>query len=163
MSGESLVSLDIETCCNVTGCKWFGSGGTPSSCDHALSPWHGKITKIGVAGDGFSIVFNNICEFNDWCFSGLRCVGHNSKFDSLFLRVHSSVFRVDMFEHCTQLMAYVLTDKIPGTWLEAYDVQRQERVANGETWHREAGRHSLKTLAPYFLGVEPFWELKTNQ
>src|SRR5690606_24295618 len=27
---------------------------------------------------------------------------------------------------------------------------------------RKAGKHSLKTLAPYFLGVEPYWEAKTG-
>jgi DNA polymerase I-like protein with 3'-5' exonuclease and polymerase domains len=163
IESNSLVSLDIETACNVTGCRDFGS----SKCreDHSLSPWHGRITKLGVFGDGIATTFENCADTAGWLDSRItdcRLVGHNFKFDLLWLQVHGvDVSQVDW--HCTQLMAYVLTEKIPDSWLSAYESARGARAAAGETWHRKAGKHSLKTLAPYFLGVEAFWEKETHE
>jgi DNA polymerase I-like protein with 3'-5' exonuclease and polymerase domains len=152
----NLVSLDIETACNQ-GCT--------VKCDHALDPWKGKITKIGVKGEAGSFVFDSVNDFisqagtsrlgRDW--RQCQYVGHNFKFDALWM----AVFGADLsyqWSHCTQLMAYVLTEKIPEGWLADYELQRVARCGLGEHWHRKGGKHSLKTLAPYFLGVEAFWE-----
>lgn len=151
-----LVSLDLETCCNVTGCPGFGGH---KKCDHALSPWHGRITKIGVVG-GTNFTCSDVASFElaKDNFTNNHYVGHNFKFDFLWLQVHGASLQMAQWAHCTQLMAYVLTEKIPDSWLADYEVQRQQRIKAGETWHRKAGKHSLKTLAPYFLGVDSFWE-----
>lgn len=150
-----LVALDIETVCNVTGCKGFGDY---KKCDHALSPWHGRITKIGAIKNGITKVCNTVYELNSWLRSidnGYRFIGHNFKFDLLWLRIHGCEISLEKFAHCTQIMAYVLTEKIPDTWLEQYETQRKLQPGH----HRKAGKHSLKTLAPYFLGIAPFWEV----
>jgi DNA polymerase I-like protein with 3'-5' exonuclease and polymerase domains len=174
MSSLALTSLDIETCCAVDGCPGFGLAGT--KCDHALSPWHGRITKIGVVSganqevagrSGFNHVYNSVESYLGDRSSHLGSatqtfVGHNFKFDLLWLQVHGvDISKVDW--HCTQLMAYVLTDKIPDGWLASYEGARGALGAAGETWHRKAGKHSLKTLAPYFLGVEMFWETENKE
>jgi DNA polymerase I-like protein with 3'-5' exonuclease and polymerase domains len=158
----NLVSLDIETCCNVTGCKGYGLAGT--ACDHALSPWHGRITKIGVVGEEIRRVFNSVADFARWHGSlhTRTWVGQNFKFDCLYMAV-SGVDLHNQWTHDTQLMAYVLTEKIPENWLYTYELERSRLVDNGASWHRRAGKHSLKTLAPYFLKVEPFWETENKE
>lgn len=149
-----MYSVDIETACNVAACK-----GT--ACDHALSPWHGRITKIGVVSATERLVFNNADEFNSWSSPG-TWLGHNFKFDLLWLQVHG-VDISKVYWHCTQLMAYVLTEKIPDRWLADYEAQRVALSHNGQSHHRKAGKHNLKTLAPYLLKVEPFWETKDKE
>jgi DNA polymerase-1 len=80
-------------------------------------------------------------------------VGANFKFDLLHLHVHGVNIDLAKWIGDTQLAAYVLTEKIPDSWLAQYNQERKKHKGQ-----REAGKHSLKTLAPYFLGVEPFWE-----
>ncbi len=151
---DNLVSLDIETCCAVAGCPGFGLAGT--KCDHALSPWKGRITKIAVVHDRDSFVCNNskVLEehLDEQVVGEPQFVGQNFKFDLLWLQVHGSKYTCANWAHDTQLMASVLTEKIPDTWLATYNLKREG------THHRKGTKHSLKTLAPYFLGVEPFWE-----
>jgi len=154
----NLTSLDIETVCNVESCNGFGDY---KKCEHALSPWHGRITKIGVVSDVNKRVFCDVHELlGEYSFQYINdryYVGHNFKFDLLWLAVHGvDISRVDW--HCTQLMAYVLTEKISDGWLAEYEQRRVLLSAAGQSFHRKAGKHSLKTLAPYFLKVEPFWE-----
>lgn len=151
---SNLVSLDIETVCNVNGCPGFGGY---KKCDHALSPWHGRITKIGVVDGVNKSVYDSVDHFNSNVGTGFNYLGHNFKFDLLWMRIHGAHITSDQWAHCTQLMAYVLTEKIPDSWLENYE---RERLGKGaaSSIHRKAGKHSLKTLAPYFLGVEAFWE-----
>lgn len=154
-----LVSVDIETVCNVPSCKWHGKG---AECKegHALSPWHNKITVIGaVAEDGNKAVFRGddaISKLRDWLpWGDLAVGGQNFKFDLLNLIVHGAPR--DLIDHWTwdsQLMAYVCTDKIPDRWLGQYEIKREKKGPH----HRKASKHGLKCLAPYFLGVEPFWE-----
>lgn len=151
-----MIALDIETVCSVTGCKGLGDY---KKCDHALNPWKGRITKIGVVDGDERKVYSDVSSF--WAqykhAPGSQrplFFGHNFKFDFLWLRVHGCDIGLDQFAHCTQIMAYVLTEKIPNSYLEYYEIERKKQGGH----HRKAGKHSLKTLAPYFLDVPPFWE-----
>lgn len=148
-----LVSLDIETVCAVASCPGKGEY---KKCDHALSPWHNRITVVGVVSETYSRVFHDlhslrsaIEEHPEW-----RFIGHNFKFDYLNCVVHDVKIPMDSWFGCTQLMAYTLTEKVPDSWLADYEAVR--KTLGGS--HRKAGKHSLKTLAPYFLGVPQFWE-----
>jgi DNA polymerase I-like protein with 3'-5' exonuclease and polymerase domains len=149
-----LLSLDIETCCNVQECKGYG---TVCKEDHALNPWQSRITVIGVT-DGADINFvsrttHGVQVLLD-SIGDYELVGHNLKFDLLHLASKGLEIPLEKWAHDTQLMAYVLTEKIPDSWLEDYEQRRKLQ----NSYHRKAGKHSLKTLAPYFLGVAPFWE-----
>lgn len=158
-----LISLDLETACAMPGCPCHGK----SLCenDHALSPWHAQITVIGVVEleSGNSRVFRGpekIAELQSYLAGRdlYSLIGHNFKFDLLFLWVHGAKIPVTRWVGCTQLMAYVLTEKIPDSWLSEYNELREQLPNKGT--HRKGGKHSLKTLAPYHLGVAPFWEVE---
>lgn len=126
-----------------------------------LDPWRDKITCIGVYRPEKSGVLRDEC-LDSVANIKDAVVGHNFKFDQKFLT--AAGYPVDSWEHCTQLMAHICTDKVPDSYLEWYEALRQEenkKLPHGVT-HRQAGRLSLKVLAPYFLGVEPFWEDPSN-
>lgn len=153
VTSEALYALDIETVCNVDNCKGYGDY---QHCEHALSPWHGRITCIGIFSESFidttRMVFRSVLDFNNFNrVQDLKFIGHNFKFDYLWLRVHGANILADQWVGCTMLMAYVSTTKIPDSWLEQYELLRHGK-------HRKGGKHSLKCLAPYFLGVPAFWE-----
>lgn len=138
------LSLDIET----TG----------------LDPWRDKITCVGQVERTNSWVLRPPLEvpnpLGTWDLTG-----HNLKFDLKFLLVNGvPKDLVNAWEHDSQLMAHVCTDKIPESWLEQYELQRKElnkTLPVGVT-HRQAKYNSLKTNAPYWLGVPAFWEDPTN-
>jgi DNA polymerase I-like protein with 3'-5' exonuclease and polymerase domains len=153
----NILAIDLETVCDVKDCKGFG---TVCSEQHPLSPWHSRITVIGVYGEingkTEKQVFRSLDAFRSYLDSTLPMVsliGHNFKFDLLHL--HARGFDIDLAKWAgdSQLAAYVLTDKIPDQWLADYEDKR--RQLKGQ---RKAGKHSLKTLAPYWLNVQPFWE-----
>lgn len=153
--------IDLETECSVPSCKGFGT----STCEekHALSPWHSRITQIGLmyfedAKPESYNVYTQETMIQDlqWNLDNNRInnklVGHNFKFDLLHLMHKGLKFDYDKnWLADTQLMAYVLTDKIPDSWLEEYNANLPKGLRKGTP-------HSLKTLAPFFLGVEPYWE-----
>lgn len=149
-----IVSLDIETSCSVGGCP--GLGGS-SKCNHALEPHTSKIDVVGVTTDMEEFVFRSLSDLKTWLVDYshgyiLELGGHNFKFDYKHLLHHG----IDLKQYGnwtwdTQLMAYTWTEKIPEAWLESYS----KGLKHGQ---RKAGQHSLKTLAPYFLGVAPYWE-----
>ncbi len=155
---DNILAIDLETACAVEGCKHFGR--SLCSEDHSLSPWHSRITVIGVYGKLNGIetkaTFREVSAFTSF-ISGLdpvvTFIGHNFKFDLLHLYAKGVHIDLAKWSGDSQLAAYVLTEKITDEWLEAYNKKRKEFKGQ-----REAGKHSLKTLAPYFLGVEPFWE-----
>lgn len=154
----TLLSLDIETCCNVQECKGYG---TVCKDDHALNPWQSRITVIGITnGSDVNFVTRTIHGLDVFLQSlgSFSLVGHNLKFDLLHLSSKGLEIPLENWAHDTQLMAYVLTEKIPDFWLEDYEQQRKLQGKH----HRKAGKHSLKTLAPYFLGVQPFWETENK-
>jgi DNA polymerase I-like protein with 3'-5' exonuclease and polymerase domains len=159
-----LFAIDVETECTVEGCVDHGKALCRNN--HSLSPWHSRITVAAVVGEnGFRHVYRDepghsiakqiefdLCEVDqpyDW-----KVTGQNFKFDWLHLARHGFEIPLERWQHDTQLAAFVLTEKIPDWWLEDYE---RKRMALGGH-HRKAGKHSLKTLAPYFLGCEPFWE-----
>lgn len=157
----SLISLDLETVCAMQGCKGFDKA-DDAVCSHALSPWHNRITVIAAIKEGwYSNVFRSVESFAEWYegekrFGPIKLIGHNLKFDLLNLRVRlPDVPALDEWYGDTMLMAYVCTEKIDDRWLAEY-----KENAKGRKGQRNAGKHSLKTLAPYFLGVEPFWEVE---
>ncbi len=152
------LSLDIETVCNVQGCKYYGKvDGDDADFPHSLSPWHNRITVVGVT-DGADLNFVTRTLHGLEVFLGslddYEVGGQNFKFDLLNLLVHGVEIPMEKWTWDSQLAAYVLTDKIPDAWLEDYEAIRRTLP----TKHRKAGKHSLKTLATYFLGVDPFWE-----
>lgn len=66
----------------------------------------------------------------------------------------------DLLDFDTRTMAHTSTEKIPDSWLAAYNKKRDKlnkELPQGVS-HRAGSKYSLKCLAPYFLGVEPFWE-----
>jgi len=84
--------------------------------------------------------------------------GHNFKFDLFFLMKKGLKVGLSRWQHDSQIAAFVSTEKIPTDWLEQYEAERKSLGSH----HRKAGQHSLKTLAPYFLNVEPFWEVENH-
>jgi DNA polymerase I-like protein with 3'-5' exonuclease and polymerase domains len=154
------LSLDIETECDVEDC-------TESDCKHALDHHRSRITVVGIYFEMAGVVhrevyrdlgrlrirLDGLCDFT--------LVGHNLlQFDLKHLKA-KGLDLTDRPWECTQLMAVAYSRKIPDKWLARYEARRKEinkTLPHGHKAHREAGKHSLKTLAPHFLGVQPFWE-----
>ncbi len=156
-----MLAVDLETACNVTDCPGFGGS---SKCDHALSPWNGRVTCIGVVGSGVRNVYRSIPDFSDDIRQLVRSNGlvfHNGSFDIKFLiKAGCGDWIWDAWTDDTQLMIHTCTEKIPDSWLTQYEEWRKEenkRLPQGVS-HRAARGNSLKTNAPYWLGIEPFWE-----
>lgn len=152
-----LVAIDTETACGV-GCE--------VKCDHALDEHRNRITIIGAYyeesnGNRAGTTFRSVSSLRDWLDSigPFKLVFHNGKFDLKTLAVKG----LDLSAHWygdTLLMASVLTEKVTEDYLQWYAKERarlNEKLPRGVS-HRPGSHHSLKTLAPFFLGVEPFWE-----
>lgn len=133
--------------------------------EDAVNPWRNTISCIGIVGDdGYSNVFRDMAAFGQFV-SGLKngdaLVTHGGKFDFKTLIVKGFGLSPEMYVEDTLMQAVACTHKIPEHWLEGYEIARRklnETLGGKRDVHRRAGRHSLKTLAPYFLGVDPFWE-----
>jgi DNA polymerase I-like protein with 3'-5' exonuclease and polymerase domains len=146
---QNLISLDIETA-SPTDDK-----------ELALDPRRNIITKIALYSNRDSGVFD--CIENLPPLEESIIVTHGGKFDFKTLISKGSRLTVDDLAHDTLSMAVTFPHKIPDEWLAEYEVGRKRiNEALGKNVHREAGKHSLKTLAPYFLGVEPFWETEDH-
>lgn len=142
----------------------------------ALIPHQNEITVIGVYGifeDGteFKKVFRTEFElaslYGSLTYSRPKLVGHNFKFDLRVLMYHMNNGEVDehildLWEGDTQLAAHIIPEAIPKEWLAKYESLREEVNSQIDGSHRKARGLSLKTLAPYHLGVEAFWEDPTN-
>ncbi len=92
-----------------------------------------------------------------------RLVFHNGKFDLKVAAAHGADLS-DLWEDDTLLMAATLTEKVSEEYLLWYAAERERRNAllpRGVS-HRPGSPHSLKVLAPYFLGVPAFWENPAN-
>lgn len=158
MSNNNLYVLDLETECNM-GCT--------SACDHALIPHQARITVVGIYGRHTSgtptrQVFRDLNQLVLWLDnnSSAEFAGHNFKFDLKHLRHAGITIALSRWAHDTSLMAYVFSQKVPDDYLADYEKRRKEenkKLPRGYS-HRLAKGGSLKVLAPYFLGVEPFWE-----
>lgn len=146
---EKILSIDIET----TG----------------LDPWTDKILCIGVYTPEFQKVYRNIEQFAVDMISyqqqGYHWVGQNFKFDLKFLLCNNIGHDfIASWKYDTQLMMHVCTDKMPETYIEAYEEKRREINKDLPIGHRHraARRYSLKCAAPYWLKVQPFWETAGN-
>jgi DNA polymerase I-like protein with 3'-5' exonuclease and polymerase domains len=155
-----LISLDIETKCGV-GCA--------EKCDHAVDEFRNEVTVIGAAwgdpGSPMTAVFRTVGALASWLdeVPEPRFVGHNFKFDIKTL-ANKGLNLAPYWEHDTQIAAAVLTEKVSVEYLEWYGrerVRRNAQLPRGYS-HRPGSQHSLKVVAPFFLGVEPFWEDPTN-
>lgn len=161
---EKLLGLDIETECAVENCQ-------DNSCMHALDPYRARITVIGLTdADNIKRVFRgpdkvqqlvNMLTANPY----YNFTAHNGKFDVKFLIVHGAPrdLMIARWAHDSSLLAFTHQDKIPQSWLDGYEATRRElnKTRRGNS-HRAAGPHSLKTTAPYYLGVAPFWEAEDH-
>ena len=130
---------------------------------HALIPHLGEITVIGLWSPDFKCTTRSLVELQEmidahpeWAF-----VGHNViKFDAKFLRHHGIDVDPTRFLFDTSLAATASYEKPTPDWLKWYEAERKKLNLSRKRGqaHREAGIHSLKTQAPFFLGVDPFWE-----
>lgn len=158
--------IDIETSCDVPGCS---KGAVCREEEkHALYSTTAKIDLIGVMNaDDINInyVFKSVADFNVFNAGRVRqFIGHHLKFDFRMLIEKGADLAIDQFEDDTEIMGHVLTDKVTDDYLVKYEARRQIenlKCKVGYT-HRKAGKHSLKTMAPFFLGVAPFWEDPSN-
>jgi DNA polymerase I-like protein with 3'-5' exonuclease and polymerase domains len=155
-----LVAVDIETSCGVVDCPGFGLSNS-SKCEHAL---HHKQNRIDVLGtwDGTDYrVFPTTSAFDDFRIANhWKIVGHNFKFDYKTLKAKGSSITPRDVVGDTQLLASCLKHKIPKEWLEAYNAERKilNEPLPAKQRHRVGTPLSLKTLAPFYLGVPKFWE-----
>ena len=145
------VALDLETVCNVADCKGYGQY---KLCNHALEPWKARVTAVGVrSGDGsFGRVFRDLSKLKTWVTDNpdVTYENHRFKFDWLMLAAHDVLIPLDRYQDDSHLMADVCPEKISPFWLEKFN-------ASSGAATRHVGAHSLKSLAPYHLGVAP-WE-----
>jgi hypothetical protein len=155
-----LVAVDLETECAVEGCS-------DKECDHALDHNRNRITVIGISNStgSTSKVFRGVglvTEFCNWVEQAgpeVKLTAFNGKFDFRQLMAHGArSFNLDRWVHDACLLAFSYHIKISDEWLASYEQQRTHLNKTLKTKHRRAGLHSLKTLAPYFLEVKPFWE-----
>lgn len=144
-----LAALDLETA---------PAPGFEEYEDAALDLNRNKITIVALDSGDHRICFrdaSNLSRYSDYGF-----IKHGGKFDSKTLMAKSAPFRLEQYVHDTMLMGVAFSHKIPDPWLADYEAKRKElNAAAGREIHREAKKYSLKTMAPYFLGVEPFWEV----
>jgi DNA polymerase I-like protein with 3'-5' exonuclease and polymerase domains len=153
---ERIVAIDIET------------ESITDDPQDALNPFKNRITLIAVSdGDQLNRIFKSVHELDIWLASNIllmkdyRYTFHNAKFDIKNLIFHglSKEIGLSLFNHDSNLLAFTWQNKIPQTWLDQYEIERVEINKKRKGMKlRKSGQHSLKTLAPYFLGVQPFWE-----
>jgi len=138
----------------------------------ALIPHLSVITVIGlVAQSGDRKVFRGPEAIDECCEyikqNNLGVIGQNFKFDLrkiIFDRPDLEQFLMERWVGDTLLQAHNLPDKVVDSFLAQYELKREhenDELPKGYT-HRKAGALSLKVLAPYFLGVPPFWEDPTD-
>lgn len=157
---QDFYALDLETACDVKGCEGFGG-----ACEnkHALKPEFGRITLICIwhpdrgaeifrdADSARKFVIDNDCHL----------VGQSLKFDLRFLNYKTAApISLARWKEDSNIAAHVYQgEKVSEAYLYAYENRREElKTEKPNVKFRKAGGLSLKTLAPYFLGVDPFWE-----
>lgn len=151
-----MYSLDLETECCKPGCPG-------KTCEHALIVHHSRITVAAVAwrdgADVRSQVFRDLTELGRF-LQGKPILGQNAKFDFKMARYHGVPLEIDQYVDDSNLMATASYEKVTPAYLEWYESERKRlnKLRKKGRAHREAGQHSLKTCAPFFLHVDPFWE-----
>ncbi len=156
-----LLSLDIETKCALQ---------CTAKCDHALIPHQAQISCVGIYYEvdkkPYTQVYRHLTDLQKFLrsFKSYTLVGQNLKFDIKHLAFHGIEIPLHAWADDTQLMGAVSIEKVTPDYLEWYNRRRvleNAKLPKGYS-HREAKRHSLKVMAPFFLGVEPFWEDPSN-
>ena len=149
-----LLAIDIETA-PAKGFETYDR----AALDHNRN----RISLIATYDGTVGRTFREIGDFNRYLATlhvSTRYVFHNAKFDLKTLVHQGAAVSVDSLHEDTSLMGLALPDKIPDAWMVQYGVRRREaNKLAGTNVHRDAGPNSLKTLAPYHLGVAPFWEV----
>lgn len=138
--------------------------------DDALNPRKNQITVIGVKSHNSDVqIYRDLDLFKKeiWRDPSFIFSGQNFKWDFKVLTHHLGELPangISAYAEDTQLLAYICTDKISDSFLAQYEEERKalNKLLPPGFKHREAGLHSLKTLAPYFLGADPFWENPTD-
>jgi DNA polymerase I-like protein with 3'-5' exonuclease and polymerase domains len=159
MMQDLLIGLDIETECAVDTCS-------DSECDHALIPHQARITVVGAYWEDSAgphrVVFRDLQHLRVFLeeTTSWRILAFNGKFDLKMLRYHGVNIPPSRWTEDPCLQAVASYVKVPDDYLTWYEAKRKElnKARKKGRAHREAGQHSLKVLAPYFLGIEPFWE-----
>jgi DNA polymerase I-like protein with 3'-5' exonuclease and polymerase domains len=157
----NLLSIDLETAC-ARGCA--------EACDCALIPHHARITRIAVWSPGLAAeCFSSVVGFREWLFTKgpyePLFVGQNFGFDLRMLEAHGCPLPLEQWVFDTQIAAAISLTKVPAEYLATYAEQREARnkvIGKKRRGHRAGSQYSLKVLAPYFLGVDPFWEDPNN-
>lgn len=133
----------------------------------ALYPQFSRITCIGVYRKDqpnsakVKKVFRDLNEFSEWnkkVYPGY--VLHSNQFDLWHLFYHGHFIHPEQILSDVRVLYYCLPDKVPEKWLAKYNKKRVEINKSLPTGvsHRLGTHLSLKCLAPFFLGVKPFWE-----
>lgn len=141
-------------------CPGFGNSNS-SKCEHAL---HHKLNKIDIIGvyDGKTYtLFRSVAAFDAWRNkTSARLIGHGFKFDYKTLKAKGSTLQPGHIIGDSMLLGSVVKDKVPNGYLKAYNDKRKEINAGlpPKQKHRDGKPLSLKTMAPYYLRVDPFWE-----
>jgi DNA polymerase I-like protein with 3'-5' exonuclease and polymerase domains len=158
-SAWSIAAIDIETKSLI------------DDPNGALIPHLSEITVIGLYSIDNQKVFRGPNAIPDLARfitdHDLHLVGHNFKFDLrklIYDAPELKEFFVERWAADTLLMAHNLPDKVVDSFLAQYELARgaaNDELPQGYS-HRKAGPLSLKVLAPYFLGVKPFWEDPSN-
>lgn len=128
----------------------------------ALIPELCQLDLICITSNEEALIFTKIEELNKWLEKNpdAKFVGHYNKFDFRVCRAKGAYLDKRRFHGCTMLMAHAYKEKVSETYLDWYDQERKRLNSEGAK-HRDAGYLSLKVLAPYFLGIDPFWEVHT--
>ena len=164
------ITIDIETECAAKDCE--GGSDCFNNKKHGLMPHKNRVTCIGVTTDQKDtwVYRGDKCvqQLGDYlralCSMGIvpRLIFQEGRFDIKTLHFHGLTGEdlIGWWAHDTKLMGYVHINKVSNSWLANYQEQRKiknKALPKGYS-HRKVGQHSLKTMAPYFLKVAPFWE-----
>jgi DNA polymerase I-like protein with 3'-5' exonuclease and polymerase domains len=139
--------LDIET-----------SSPNPEKPEWSLDPRRNRIDLIGAHGTQTRIWAANELPASSALEDAL--CGHNLKFDYKTLHFKGYELLLEQYVHDTLVMAVASIEKVSEDYLERYEAERRRlnaELPKGQSY-RAAKKHSLKVLAPYFLGVSAFWE-----
>lgn len=161
-----IASCDLETACGQKSCPGYDQANS-SLCDHAVHPQLNKIKIIGVYSleTDYINFLDDVAAFDKWASENqVAFVFHNGKFDLKVLKAKGSKISLRNYVGDTQCGGACVHNKIKDGWLKMYNEKRAELNAllPPKQRHRVGTPLTLKTMAPYYLGIEPFWENPTN-
>lgn len=155
-----IVAVDIETSCGVETCSGYGLSNS-SKCDHAVHHKHNKIDVIGVYDGEDYFLFTEARTFDNMQFErGWKLIFHGGKFDYKSLKAKGSAITLDDYVGDSMLLGACVYNKVSDSFLRSYNERRKELNESlpPKQRHRVGTPLTLKTMAPYYLKVEPFWE-----